>query len=92
MYGGTGEWLFLINPATAEVRPVCPLELRTTALAFTSEGELIIGSEYSLYVMNIETCTVDTLIANSYYETSGDICGTSRWLSILVCSRRLGSR
>lgn len=75
MYGGTGEFLYLINPSTAEVRPVCSLELRTTALAFTSDGELIIGSEYSLYKMNIETCEYDILIANSYYETSGDIVG-----------------
>lgn len=75
MYGGTGEFLYLINPATAEVRSVCPLELRTTALAFTSAGELIIGSEFSLYKMNIENCNVQTLISNSFYETSGDIVG-----------------
>ena len=75
MYGGTGEFLYLINPATAAVRAVCPLDMATTALAFTSDDELIIGSEYSLYKMDIEDCTVDTLIAYSFYETSGDIVG-----------------
>ena len=75
MYGGTGEWLYLINPSTAEVRPICPLEIDTTALTFTSEGELIIGVDSSLYKMDIENCSLETLVAYSFYETSGDIVG-----------------
>lgn len=75
MYGGTGEFLYLINPHTAEVRAICPLDIATTALAFTSAGELIIGVDSTVYKMNIETCERSTLIAYSYYETSGDIVG-----------------
>ena len=75
MFGGTGEFLYLINPSTAEVRKVCSLDLDTTALTFTSDGSLIVGTENTLKVVNIEDCTVQTLIAASFYDTSGDIVG-----------------
>ena len=75
MYGGTGEYMYLINPNNAEVRSICPLDIDTTALTFTSEGTLIIGMETALYTFDVVTCEVDVLIANSYYETSGDIVG-----------------
>ena len=75
MYGGTGEYMYLINPNTAEVRAICPFEIDTTALAFTSDGELIIGVDTALYTFDVVTCAIDVLLANSYYETSGDIVG-----------------
>jgi hypothetical protein len=75
MYGGTGEFMYLINPNTAEVRSICPLEIDTTALTFTSEGELIIGVDATLYKFDVVDCSMEVLIANSYYETSGDIVG-----------------
>ncbi len=75
MYGGTGEYMYLINPNTAEVRSICPLEIDTTALTFTSEGVLIIGVDTALYKFDVVDCSMEVLIANSYYETSGDIVG-----------------
>jgi hypothetical protein len=75
MYGGTGEYMYLINPNTAEVRAICPLEIDTTALTFTSSGDLIIGVDTALYTFDVVTCSIDVLLANSYYETSGDIVG-----------------
>ena len=54
MFGGTGEFLYLINPSTAEVRKVCPLDLDTTALTFTSDGSLIVGTENTLKIVDIE--------------------------------------
>jgi hypothetical protein len=75
MYGGTGEYMYLINPNTAEVRAICPLEIDTTALTFTSEGELIIGVDSALYKFNVIDCSMSVLVSNSYYETSGDIVG-----------------
>ena len=75
MYGGTGEYLYLINPTTAQVRSICPLDIATTALTFTSRGELILGVDSTLYKLNVQTCALQVLIANSFYETSGDIVG-----------------
>ena len=75
MYGGTGEYMYIINPNTAEVRAICPLDIDTTALTFTSEGELIIGVDRGLYVFDVMDCSLDVLISNSAYETSGDIVG-----------------
>ena len=49
MYGGTGEYLYLINPSTAEVQPICELPIRTTALTFTDDGRLVVGSEKTIY-------------------------------------------
>ena len=75
MFGGTGDFLYLINPSTAEVRKVCSLDLDTTALTFTSDGALIVGAENTLKIVDIEDCTIQTLIAASFYDTSGDIVG-----------------
>ena len=75
MYGGTGEYMYLINPNTAEVRAICPLDIDTTALTFTSEGELIIGVDTALYRFDVVDCSISVLIPNSYFETSGDIVG-----------------
>ena len=75
MYGGTGEYMYLINPNTAEVRAICPLEIDTTALTFTSDGELIIGVDRALYTFDVVDCSLSILISNSEYETSGDIVG-----------------
>lgn len=75
MFGGTGEFLYLINPSTAEVRKVCPLDLDTTALTFTSDGSLIVGTENTLKIVDIEDCLTQPLIAASFYDTSGDIVG-----------------
>ena len=75
MYGGTGEYMYLINPSTAEVQAICPLEIDTTALTFTSDGDLIIGVERALYTFDVVDCSLSILISNSEYETSGDIVG-----------------
>lgn len=75
MYGGTGTYLYLINPENAQVFPICELEMRTTALTFTDTGDLIIGSENTLQILDIEDCSLQSLIPHSFYETSGDIVG-----------------
>ena len=75
MYGGTGEYLYLINPSTAEVQPICELPIRTTALTFTDDGRLVVGSEKTILFLDVLTCETETLIANAFHETSGDIVG-----------------
>jgi hypothetical protein len=75
MYGGTGDYLYLINPMTGEVEEQCPLEIDTTALTFTSDGSLIIGTENNLYILHLEDCSIDNLVSNSTHYTSGDIVG-----------------
>lgn len=75
MYGGTGEFLYLINPSTAEVQPICELPIRTTALTFTDDGRLVVGSEKTILFLDVQTCETETLIANAFHETSGDIVG-----------------
>ena len=47
----------------------------TTALTFTSAGELFIGTENTLQILDIDTCSLRSLIEESTYETSGDIVG-----------------
>ena len=57
------------------IRAICPLEIDTTALTFTSDGELIIGVDRALYTFDVVDCSLSILISNSEYETSGDIVG-----------------
>lgn len=75
MYGGTGEELYLINPSTAEVQSVCELPIRTTALTFTDDGRLVVGTENTILFIDVLTCETETLLANAFHETSGDIVG-----------------
>jgi large repetitive protein len=75
MYGGTGESLYLINPTTAEVHKICDLTLRTTALTFTDDGRLVVGTENQILFLDVINCETEVLIANAFHETSGDIVG-----------------
>ena len=87
MYGGTGEYMYLINPNTAEVRAICPLEIDTTALTFTSDGELIIGVDRALYTFDVVDCSLSILDFKLRIRNSGDIVGLPDGY-ILVSSRR----
>ena len=75
MYGGTGEVLYLINPSTAKVQRICDLPIRTTALTFTDDGQLVVGTENTILFLDVLTCETETLLANAFHETSGDIVG-----------------
>jgi hypothetical protein len=75
MYGGTGEYLYLINPSNAEVREICPLLIDTTAMTFTSDNQLIIGTENTLQLLDKDDCSMQPIISASFYDTSGDIVG-----------------
>ena len=55
--------MYLINPNTAEVRAICPPEIDTTALTFTSDGVLIIGVDRALYTFDVVDCSLSILVS-----------------------------
>jgi ligand-binding sensor domain-containing protein len=75
MYGGTYEALYRIDPTTAEVIYLCDAGHEMTAMAFSSDGELFVGGQGSIHVMDVKTCSTHSLVDSTYYETSGDLVG-----------------
>jgi len=75
MVGANYDFLYQIDPTTAEVTPLCPVTVNMYALAFTSDGRLFAG--YGDNIVNVDsvTCVTTQLVTDTLYETSGDLVG-----------------
>ena len=75
MYGATFYALYRVNPDTAEVTEICPVELDMVALTFSSDGRLFSGGSAGVHVVDPVTCAISPLAVGGGYETSGDLVG-----------------
>jgi hypothetical protein len=75
LYGGTFDALWYIDPETANLKKVCDIDVAMYALTFTSEGDLVAGSDDNIEIIDLDTCKASYLVKNSRYVTSGDLVG-----------------
>jgi hypothetical protein len=75
MYGATFTALYQINPTTAAVTKVCPVDIDMVALTFSSDGELFAGGSDGVHIINVNNCRTTPLTVGGGYETSGDLVG-----------------
>lgn len=68
--------IYQIDPTTAEARAFCTVSVGLTALAFTSDGELVAGGVDVLTGIDLENgCTEREIFRHAGYVTSGDVVG-----------------
>ena len=75
MYGGTYDTLYRIDPTNGYSTRICRPPVEMTALTFTSDGVLVAGGADRISTVDVNTCTSEILLSDSYWETSGDLVG-----------------
>jgi len=73
-YGVSFSTLYGIDPSTAAVWDIAPLDMSLVGLAATSDGRLI-GAGDGLYEIDTTTGETSVLVEEGLYNTSGDIVG-----------------